>query len=295
VNFVVGGQPVNGRGTRAPLPVVLAGSAVLVLAVALAAMAVATRVGTSGAGASFQAAPFAGVAAASVVKSQLDSLPTAGSVKLAPALGTTLPADCLPKPSGPPGSPYQLGLVGTVRNGVLTAGTATVADISASFCAVVTLVNGNPPCGATGSVTAPQDGQSFGKLSATLTLIPGMTPGVPFVAHPGQITGGFACAPSTGGLSVTLDAVVSGSTGLFGLSCTVGPLTIPLSGVLTGPLTDATITLKGSNFAVPGVSSSSTCSGEAPSQIDAIAGLPIAAGKASITLPATASLYRPAA
>ena len=205
----------------------------------------------------------------------------------------SLPADCIPQPSGPPGAPYQLGLVGTIRNGILTAGPATVADITAKFCGVVTVVNGTAPCGATGSVTSPPDGQVFGSLSAALTLVPGMLPKVPFVADPGTITGGFACSSSPNGLAVTLDATVSGSTGVFGLSCTIGPLTIPLTGILTGPLNDASVTLRSSDFTVPVVSSSPTCSGQVPASLDAIAGLPIPAGKASVTLPATAALYQP--
>ena len=206
---------------------------------------------------------------------------------------TTLPADCIPKPQGPPGAPYQLGLVGTVHDGVLTAGAATVADITAKFCGIVTVVNGKLPCGATGSVISPKDGQVFGTLSATLTLVPGMSPKVPFVAHPGTITGGFTCESSGSGLAITMNATVSGSTGLYGLSCTIGPLTLPLSGVLTGPLSDASITLKGNNFGVPVVSPSPTCPGQVPANLDAIAGLPIHPGGASVTLPATAYLYQP--
>ncbi len=216
------------------------------------------------------------------------------AARAASRLGLTLPADCVPAPSGPPGSPYQLGLVGKVTNGTLTAGPATVAHITATFCGVVTLVNGTPPCAATGSVNAPTDGQVFGSLTASLDLVPGMTPKVPFTAHPGLITGGFACQPSNNGLQVNMSAVVSGSTGLYGLSCTIGPLTIPLSGVLTGPLDDTSITLKSNDFAVPTVTPSASCPGEVPSNLDLIAGLPIAAGGATVTLPATATLYQPA-
>ena len=279
--------PSNGRGAAAPAPtrLLVAGVAVLLAALVASAVVITT-------GAQRGAVP---ARAAVTMQARLDSLPTATSVTPVAALGSTLPADCIPKLSGPPGSPYQLGLVGTVRNGTLKAGNTTVANISAAFCAVVTLVNGTPPCGATGTVAAPEDGQTFGKIAATLTLVPGMKPSVPFTAHPGEITGGFACGSSQGGLSVSLTAVVSGSTGLFGLSCTIGPLTIPLSGVLTGPLTDASVTLAGNDFPVPAVGSSTTCAGQVPSQIDAIAGLPIPAGEATITLPATASLYRPAA
>ncbi|MGO9344190.1 MAG: hypothetical protein ACLP6E_17020 [Acidimicrobiales bacterium] len=204
-----------------------------------------------------------------------------------------LPADCIPKLSGPPGSPYQLGLVGTVNDGVLMAGPARIADITAKFCGVVTVVKGQPPCGATGSVYSPPDGQIFGSLSAELTLIPGMDPKVPFTAHPGTISGGFGCGSSTHGLVVNLKATVSGSTGLYGLSCTIGPLTIPLSGAVTGPLSNVSVTLRGNDFAVPGVRASPTCSGQVPSNLDALAGLPIAPGGASATLPVTGSLYQP--
>jgi hypothetical protein len=205
-----------------------------------------------------------------------------------------LPADCTPQAAGPPGSPYQLGLVGTVTDGTLTAGPATVADIAAKFCGIVTVVSGKPPCYATGEASSPTDGQVFGSLTATLTLIPGMTPKVPFTAHPGTITGGFACQSSTDGLAVDLSATVSASTGLYGLSCQIGPLTIPLTGVLTGPLTDTKITLASHDFSVPTVASSPTCEGAVPTNLDAIAGLPIKPGGASVSLPATATLYRPA-
>lgn len=262
--------------SRAPRPRAVAAA----LGFALALVGILTYAATRSSG---PAVPRALPAAASL----------AAFVAAVPRAGSSIPADCLPQPGGPPGSPYQLGITGTIRNGLLSAGSASVFDVSAKFCGVVTVVAGKPPCAATGSVTAPRDGQVFGSMSATLTLVPGMAPEVPFEAHPGTITGGFACESSRDGLSVSLTADVSASTGLYGLSCTIGPLSIPLSGVLTGPLTDASVTLRGDDFAVPGVSSSSSCSGEAPSDLDAIAGLPIAAGGATVSLPATVSLYRP--
>ena len=216
---------------------------------------------------------------------------TVGNARL--LTDANLPADCMPKEPGPPGSPYQLGLVGTVSNGVITAGPATIANITAKFCGVVTVVPGKPPCGATGTVVSPPDGQIFGSLSAELTMIPGMTPKVPFVAHPGTITGGFACVSSENGLVVNVTAKVSGSTGLFGLSCTIGPLSIPLSGVVTGPLDNAKITLRGNDFAVPDVQTSPACAGAVPTNLDQIAGLPIAPGGATANLPATTAIYQP--
>jgi hypothetical protein len=228
-----------------------------------------------------------------LVSTAIFERPQVVPVSAVPSAG--LPADCVPRPSGPPSSYYQLGLVGTAKNGVLDTGTTRVINVNVKFCAVVTIVNGSPPCAATGSVSSPQDGQVFGTVSASLTMIPGMAPKVPFKAHPGTITGGFTCASTTNGLRVNLDATVSGTTGLFGLSCTIGPFTVPLSGVLTGPFTDASIILRGNDFVVPGVSTSSRCPGNVPAGLDSVAGLPIPRGQATLTLPATVSLYRPPA
>jgi hypothetical protein len=205
-----------------------------------------------------------------------------------------LPADCMPASAGPPSSPYQLGLVGTATNGTLTTKAATLSGIDAKFCGLVTLVNGTPPCSATGAIESPNDGQLYGALSLALTLVPGMTPNVGFVANPGTISGGFSCVSSQNGLAVGLDAVVSGSTApLFGVSCTIGPVTIPLSGSVTGPLTSTSATLTSNDLSVPAVQPSATCPSAVASNIDAIAGLPLAAGGASATLPVTASLYQP--
>jgi hypothetical protein len=173
------------------------------------------------------------------------------------------------------------------------AGPATVAHINVKFCGVVTVVKGKPPCGATGDIVIPKDGQIFGSLSAALTFFPATQPKVPFVAHPGTISGGFSCGQSNNGLVVDLNATVSGSTGLYGLSCTIGPFTIPLTGAVTGPLGNASVVLRSNDFAVPAVKASPTCPGEVPANLNQIAGLPIASGGASATLPGTASLYQP--
>ncbi|HTT87176.1 MAG TPA: hypothetical protein VMF60_07405 [Acidimicrobiales bacterium] len=211
---------------------------------------------------------------------------------------TPLPADCVPNPAGPPGSFYQLGLVGTVHGGVLTAGLTAVDNINATFCGIVTVVNSpsKTMCPVTGSVTSPFDGQVYGPLNVAIDLVPGTSVSIGFTANPGTITGTFACTPSSEeGLSVTLDATVSGTTApLFGVSCTIGPFTIPLTGTVTGPLDNLTTTLSSSDFTIPTVQSSPTCPGALPANVDAIAGLPMAPGGASISLPVTASLYQPA-
>lgn len=208
---------------------------------------------------------------------------------------SNLPADCVPKAPGPPGSPYQLGIVGTSSGGYLTAGPTRVANISVKFCGVITLVRGSGGCGVTGSVDSPSDGQIFGALSAQLTFIPGMQPTVPFTAHPGVITGTFKCAPpSSSGLAVTLDVHTSGTTGLFGLSCTIGPLSIELSGLVTGAFTDIHGTFTGTDISIPDVAPSSTCESGVAANLDEIASLPIRPGQGSISLPVTGSIYLPA-
>lgn len=210
--------------------------------------------------------------------------------------GDGLPPDCVPASAGPPTSPYELGLVGTVTNGALTTGSWTVSNIDAKFCGIVTVVNDftQPPCVVTGNIDVPPDGQMFGPLSVALTPVPGMSPIVGLVANPGPITGGFSCGSSQNGLVVSLNAVVGGSTApLFGVSCTIGPVAIPLGGSVTGPLASATATLTSNNFGVPAIQPSSTCPSAVASNIDAIAGLPLAPGGANATLPSTASLYQP--
>ena len=212
------------------------------------------------------------------------------------ASNSNIPSDCVPNPAGPPTSPYELGLVGTAANGSLTAGPATVANVNAKFCGIVTLVNGTPPCGATGAVESPIDGQVYGPLTVALTLVPGMTPTIGFTANPGTITGGFSCSSSQNGLAVSLNALVSGSTApLFGVSCTIGPLNLPLTGAVTGPLSAATATLSSSDFTVPAVTPSASCPASVAANIDDIAGLPLPPGRSNASLPVTASLYQPPA
>jgi hypothetical protein len=210
---------------------------------------------------------------------------------------SNIPIDCVPNPAGPPFGPYELGLVGTAANGSLTAGPATVAGVNAKFCGIVTLVNGTPPCPVTGTVESPVDGQLYGPLSVELTLVPGITPTIGFTADSGTITGGFNCSSSSqNGLVVSLNAQVSGSTApLFGVSCTIGPFDVPLTGLVTGPFNALTATLTSSDFTVPVLAPSPSCPASVAANIDDIVGLPLAPGQASASLPITASLYQPPA
>ncbi len=242
--------------------------------------------------------PAAGVRTPPVVRTasaiRQDDRDSVGSKSTKRLASSNLPDDCVPNPSGPPAAPYELGLVGTATNGALDTPSASVAGINATFCGLVTLVTGTPPCGATGSIHSPTDGQVYGAMSVALTLVPGMTPTIGFDANPGTISGGFSCTSSQNGLSVDLDANVSGNTApLFGVSCTIGPVSIPLTGTVTGPLTDTTATLTSNGVEVPTVQPSSTCPAAVAANVDMIAGLPLSAGHASASLPVTASLYQP--
>jgi hypothetical protein len=208
-----------------------------------------------------------------------------------------LPSDCLPNGSGPPSSPYQLGLVGTVHGGAISAGPARVDDIDLNFCGVVTVVPGSPPCYATTKVVTEPDDQVFTNtaLHVTLTMIPGMTPSIGFTPQPGPISGSTPCASSSHGLQVALDATVEGSTTpVFGVSCTIGPFTIPLRGSVTGPLTHLTGTVSSSSFSVPAITPTTTCPSDIADNVDEITGLPLPAGRSSAALPVTAYLYQPA-
>ena len=219
---------------------------------------------------------------------------TEASKRRVTLVSSDLPADCMPNPAGPPTAPYELGLVGTATNGTLNTGSVTVAGINAKFCGIVTVVTGTPPCGATGSVDSPPDGQRFGgPLSAVLTLVPKMTPTIGFVANPGTITGGFSCTSSQNGLAVDFDAHVSGTTApLFGVSCNIA-VSIPLTGAVTGPLTATAATLKSSGVGPPTVQPSPTCPAPVAANVEQISGVPPSAGTSSATLPVVASLYQP--
>ncbi|HXW34911.1 MAG TPA: hypothetical protein VEJ87_10070 [Acidimicrobiales bacterium] len=257
------------------------------LAVAIAS---ATSTGSKGSGSN----SYGGLAHHSV-RGSVTALPRMPRTVVDSSNADGLPDDCVPNSAGPPTSPYQLGLVGTINDGSLVTGPASVSNINATFCSVVTVVQGNAQCPASSQVTAQPDDQVFGNLQVALNLVPGMTPTIKFTPNPGPIVGTTSCASSVNGLAVTLDATVGGSTGpLFGVSCSIGPFTIPLTGRITGPFTHLTGTLTNSTFSVPAIQQSPDCPGAIPENIDEIAGLPLGPGQSTASLPVTASLYQPA-
>ena len=210
-----------------------------------------------------------------------------------------LPADCTPSPSGPPGSPYELGLVAqighppgtdpTVADGTLVAGSLSVSGIAASLCGVVVVVPGPAGCPVTAEVTVPADGQFFVPLSAVLALVPGQPVAVPFTVSSRAITANLGCSSSVDGLLIQTSAVLAGTTALFGVTCNVGA-TASLTAVLTGTsLLDLHGTLSGP-VTLDGATLAPTCPQAVVTNLDQLAGLPRAG---SLMLPVKAALYAP--
>lgn len=220
-------------------------------------------------------------------------LALAGAVRPA-----AVPADCSPVPSGPP---FQFEALITVTNGTLVAGPVSVSGIDATACAVVQLVSGTGGCPATGTVTAPADGQQFSPLTAVLGLVPGQPVQVPAQIVPHPISGSFGCASSVNGLVISVNASVEAETagpkapqGLFGVICHLGPQAVTLQGVLGSPATPATSfdnipgTISGT-IPLPQATVSPTCPQGVATNLDQLAGLP---ATAQINLPFVAALVQ---
>jgi hypothetical protein len=222
-----------------------------------------------------------------------------------------LPADCIP--TTPPGQVGELGVVGELgalpdpnlsgrlvsAPGSLAAGPVAVPGITGKACGVVKLTNGSPPCPVSGEVILPADGQRFPTLKAAVTLIPGITPEVPFTPEPQQITGTLVCGngTSTAGLTASVDAVVGGGAGLFGLTCVV-MVHIALDGTANGPIFAAPGwylggTFRSSDFTIPAVTPTAACPPGVAANLNNIVGLPLTPGKATLVLPFALEVYTP--
>jgi hypothetical protein len=204
-----------------------------------------------------------------------------------------LPKDCLPNPIGPPGAPYQFGIVVVVTDGSLTAGPVAVPNISATICGIVTVTTGTAGCPAGTTIVIPPDGQLFGPLNAYLHVIPGLDPSVPFTPHPQEIVSSLGCQSSQGGLKVSATGNVGGTAGAFGVACSI-QVTVPLAGIITGPL-DPPFQAHGTftgQLKVPAVALSPTCPAEVATNLNEIVGLPTVG---TVTLPFTAAIYIPGA
>jgi hypothetical protein len=220
---------------------------------------------------------------------------------LASGGSSSLPADCTPNPTGPPSHPYQLGFVASVT-GSLATGPVAVSGIKAKACGIATVGPSNT-CGVTADVNVPQDGQLFAPVKATITVIPGLSPQIPFSPKAQSLTSGLGCESSANGINVTAVAKVGGAAGLFGLTCGV-TLTLPLKATILGPLESSGLGLYGTfsgngTFVLPAITPSYTAAQYCPAGAAAIAdksfGLPLTAPGSSLSLPFHAGVYIPPA
>lgn len=157
------------------------------------------------------------------------------------------------------------------------------------------------------SLSAKACGAVTGKLGAmVLTVRPGDIefPAMPvkllFVSVPSTITvnaplsGPFKPGPGLTSAEVKLKANLSASAKFMGFSCVIGPLTPTLTTGKSGSLHGTTFTgslkkgftgkVVANDFAVPAIHSSKTCPWLFATLANALAGLPVAPGKASIIM-----------
>ncbi|HLI23958.1 MAG TPA: hypothetical protein VKU91_03320, partial [Acidimicrobiales bacterium] len=204
-------------------------------------------------------------------------------------------AQCQPVYDAPP---YQLGVVGSFSGGQLKVGYATVAGttggISGTFCGIASLQPGKGSCPVELALTVPAQGQQFSPLGITFDVVPGMTPDIKDgTVLPGDLQGGVVCPDPAGQYSVeaTATAQATASTGLFGLACDIGPVSIPLSGTLSGTPPELTGTLTSAPFTIPAGAASPTCPASVVSLLNSIGELPY--HQAAFSINVTASTYAP--
>lgn len=212
------------------------------------------------------------------------------------------PKDCQPNPIGPPTHPYQLGFLAEVgplpgQPSQLVAGPVRVDNITAKACGVATVIPGSGGCAVNASINVPPDGQLFGNIKAAITIIPGVTPEIPFTPAAKSLTSGLGCGSSVNGLQVSATATVGGSATLFGLTCGL-TLTIPLKATINGPLDSTGLGLHGvfqpsKPFVIPTATPSATCPAGVTKNLNQIVGLPLTVGTGALNLPFSAGVYLP--
>lgn len=208
-----------------------------------------------------------------------------------------LPADCIPKP----GIQIQLGAYATF-SGSFTVdgpyGPELSAGVSGSFCGIGTVVN--PPravCPAGTSVATqlyvPADGQTFHLPGVDITMVPGVTPEVEqTTVVPQPITAVVCAVVSTGPLQVDLTASISAAAGLFGASCVIGPLDVPLRGSIDGPLSDFQFTFGSGPFGIPAATPTARCPSSVTTALNSLFTFPLSVGSAHISLSGTGEVYQ---
>ena len=135
---------------------------------------------------------------------------------------------------------------------------------------------GSGGCAVNASINVPPDGQLFGNIKAAITIIPGVTPEIPFTPAAKSLTSGLGCGSSLNGLQVSATATVGGSASLFGLTCGL-TLTIPLKATINGPLDSTGLGLHGvfqpsKPFVIPTATPSATCPAGVTKNLNQIVG-----------------------
>jgi hypothetical protein len=206
--------------------------------------------------------------------------------------GLSLPADCVPHV----GPPYQIGAVGRFYGGTFTMGSGVnVNNIGGTFCAVATVVSPiEPGAQICANFVAPSNGMQFNPLTATINIIPGVTTYIGHITMSVGSISAYVCDNAAPG-PITLQTHVTASAGapLLGSDCSIGPLTVPVTGELQGPLDPgpATATLTNLPFTIPTLPVSSECPAGLADAADSILALP--SGLGHITVSAAVSVYVP--
>jgi hypothetical protein len=168
---------------------------------------------------------------------------------------------------------------GNVRIGKLARASGTTG----SACGLVTF---DPNQGLVSTIA--RDNLSFDPFQLRIGLL-----SVPTQINPASDFHGTISGNPDGTTNITLTGSVTATSRVLGFSCTIGPFTptlttgtsgslsgTPLVGQLPGPLTGK---LVANDFAVPAAQASSRCPRAIAKLVNLIVGLPLPAGRSSIT------------
>ena len=169
-------------------------------------------------------------------------------------------------------------------NGSMKLGSATASGLSAQACGWIHFKNG----------------VLVSTVNATDISFPSVSVKVLFLSLPATVTvnapleGPVTFANNLTTANIKLGANLTASAKLLGFSCAIGPLTPTLTTGTSGSLTGVPFTgslgkgfsgkVVANDFAVPAISSSSSCPKLIASLAGLLVGLPASAGKASISM-----------
>jgi hypothetical protein len=208
---------------------------------------------------------------------------------------THLPEDCIP---GQQGAQIQLGAYATFAGSLSIVGPygpEASAQVSGDFCGTADIVE-VPPIQCAESLAVelniPADGQDFNLPGVDISLVPGITPEVTdthIIAEPIHT---LICVSNTpGAIKLDLSVSVSTAASLFGATCIVGPVTLPLTGVLFGPLSGFTFQLRSSSFGIPVANPTVDCPSNVTSQLNQLLDFPLSPGASTVSLSGNGTAY----